>query len=282
MWKEGSVLSVSNVSVVNTNPFKTGCAPKSPATISYFNNFFEVPNETLKVPAPSAQLNSLNLKDDLLARFLPQNFIAKYLDSGFISKQIQNNPKIKELLAQKGLEISVNPQNVIGIVDSHLIPALNCARLIMQKSGITFSPQDYTQMEQAILLHDIGKIFIPTEILNKKSNLTENERKIIELHDILGVELLKGTQLPLSVLNLIAAHHNYAGNEDNSILTQILKIADVYSALKENRSYKSPMSDELTFEFLYDMANKGEFNSKLVDVLKQVILSQNLEKTTVA
>ena len=199
----------------------------------------------------------------------------------FLNKPI-NNPKIKELLAQKGVEISINPQNVIDIVDSHLVPALNCARLIMQKSGISFSPQDYAQMEQAVLLHDIGKIFIPVEILNKKSNLTENERKIIELHDTLGFELLRGTQLPITVLNLIASHHSYGGNEDNGILTQILKIADVYSALKENRSYKSAMSDDLTFKSLYDMANKGEFNPKLVDVLKQAISSENLQKTTIA
>ena len=281
--EKGYNLSINNISSVNINPFSAVAQPKaSPGTV-YFNNFFDTKDTSVQnIPLQTAQINSLYLKDDLLAQFLPQNFIIKYLNNGFISKQVQNNPRIKELLQQKGLPISVNPKNVIEIIDSHLIPTLNYAKMIMQKSEINFSAQDYSQMEQAALLHDIGKLFIPTEILNKKNNLTEQERKIIELHDILGVELLKGTTLSNSVLNLIKSHHNYNGNEDNGILTQILKIADIYSALKENRAYKAELSDEETFKSLYNMANNGEFNPKLVDILKQAINSEQLPTNTMA
>lgn len=232
-------------------------------------------------PFEIARNNALYLKDEVLARVLPQNYIAKHLTAGFISKQIQNNAQIQKILSSHNLPIKFNPQNVLNITNSHLIPTTQYAKLIMQRSGIPFSPQDYTIMEQAALLHDIGKGFIPSEILNKKENLTTEERKIIELHDTLGVELLKNTQLSPQVLTLIGAHHNYDGNEDNSILTQILKIADIYSALKEKRSYKTALSEKETFEVLYKKANEGEFNPKLVDILYNGI-TNNLQKPVVA
>ena len=48
-----------------------------------------------QIPLEFEQIKVLNLKDNLLAKFLPQNFIAKYLNEGFIQKQIQNNSKIR-------------------------------------------------------------------------------------------------------------------------------------------------------------------------------------------
>lgn len=219
------------------------------------------------IPLESEQINSFNLKDNLLAKFLPQNFIAKYLNEGFVKKQIEANPKIQELLAEKGISVQPNLHNVRDIIHSHLIPTVNYAKLIMEKSGITFSHEDYSIIEQAALLHDIGKIFIPVEILNKKGKLTKEEREIINLHDELGAELLKNSKITPQVVALIGAHHNSKDNENN-ILVQVLKIADIYSALKENRAYRPAMSNEEAFDILYQKAQNGEFNESLVDVLK--------------
>ena len=231
----------ASLPVINNNEKKTNIFTNKIQTSNFFDN-------SINTTKP----NSLYLKDDILAKCLPNSFIAKYLNSGFINKQIQNNPKIQEILNAKGLAVNANLHNVLEIINSHLIPTYTYAKLIMKESGINFSPEDYTIMEQASLLHDIGKIFIPAEILNKKENLTQKEREIIGLHDILGVELLKNTQLNPKVLTLIDSHHKCDGINDNSILTQILKIADIYSALKENRSYKMSMNEEDTFKVLFE------------------------------
>ena len=271
----------SNINV-NFNPF---LAPYQSAPSVDKNNgtVFSLNATPVNSIGNESSINALDLKDNLLAKFLPNNFIAKYSENGFIKKQVEKNPKIKELLAKKGLDVKVNIQNFLGITNSHLVPTYNYAKLIMEKSGINFSPEDYSIMEQAALLHDIGKIFIPAEILNKKEGLTASEREIIELHDSLGVELLKGSQLSPKVLTLIGAHHNYDGNEDNGLLTQILKVADVYSALKENRAYKNSMNDDKTFEVLYQKAMNKEFSIELVDVLKQAVKKDELvPKFTVA
>lgn len=278
-------MGIETFSNININPFQSYVSqPKeiqhtqqsgvfTPNTRSYFT----------AVKPEHAQINALNLKDDLLARILPHNFIAKYLNEGFIKKQIENNPKIAQILKEKGLDVNINFQNMLSIINSHLIPTTNYAKLIMENCKISFSSEDYATMAQAALLHDIGKILIPTEILNKNQNLTQQERSIIELHDTLGVELLKNTQLNKKILTLIGAHHNYDGNEDNSTLTQILKIADIYSALKENRAYKNPLNDETTFKILYEKAQNGEFDKYLVDVLKQATTNPSTtQKLTIA
>ena len=76
------------------------------------------------------------------------------------------------------------------------------------------------------------------------------------------------------MLTLIGAHHDSKENENN-ILVQILKIADIYSALKENRAYRPAMSNEEAFDILYQKAQNGEFSKSLVDVLKNAIREEN-------
>jgi HD-GYP domain-containing protein (c-di-GMP phosphodiesterase class II) len=67
----------------------------------------------------------------------------------------------------------------------------------------------YLYLTQAALLHDIGKVFIPSEILNKKGKLTPKEREIVQLHNRLSYEILKTTDLNPKVAQLAYEHHDY-------------------------------------------------------------------------
>ncbi len=273
-------MGIETYSNVNINSFRSYVALPNEIQRTPKSNIFipEVKTNFTELKSEQAQINALNLKDDLFAQFLPKNFIAKYLNKAFVENQVKNNPKIAQILKEKNLDVNINFQNVLDIIESHLIPTTNNAKLIMKNSKISFSKEDYSSMEQAALLHDIGKIFIPPEILNKNNGLTQGERSIIELHDALGVELLKNTQLSPKILTLIGAHHNHDGKEDNSALTQILKISDIYSALKENRSYKNSLNDDETFEILYQKARNDEFDKCFVDVLKQATTVDSASK----
>ena len=64
-------------------------------------------------------------------------------------------------------------------------------------------------IEIAGLLHDIGKVFIPSEILNKNGRLTQKERQIVELHNRLSHEILKTTRLHQKVAQFALEHHDY-------------------------------------------------------------------------
>jgi HD-GYP domain-containing protein (c-di-GMP phosphodiesterase class II) len=134
------------------------------------------------------------------------------------------------------------------------------------------SKADKQTLEQASMLHDFGKILIPTEILNKPDVLNKNEKEIMDLHSELGYELLKTTGMNSRVLNLVKNHHSPAAETDT--LGQILSVADIYSALRENRSYKSSMSEEDAFSILDQKAKNGEVSAEVVEALKNSVMAK--------
>lgn len=102
------------------------------------------------------------------------------------------------------------------------------------------------------LLHDIGKVMIPTEVLNKKGKLTEAEFALIKCHPVLGYDKIKDiSQLQMSVKKAVLLHHerlNGSGypyglsKNDLDLCTRIVSIADVYDAMTQNRVYKKKMN----------------------------------------
>jgi putative nucleotidyltransferase with HDIG domain len=113
-------------------------------------------------------------------------------------------------------------------------------------------------MEQATLrlgayLHDVGKVRVPHEILNKPGRLTEEEFEIMRLHTVYGVELLEGVEFPWDLKSLIRWHHEKLDGtgypdrlrgEEIPIGAQIIGIVDVYDALTTTRSYRTAMTRE--------------------------------------
>ncbi|MGH7678554.1 MAG: HD domain-containing phosphohydrolase [Gemmatimonadaceae bacterium] len=97
------------------------------------------------------------------------------------------------------------------------------------------------------LLHDVGKIVVPVEILNKNGPLTPEERAWMERHPVAGVELLREVEFPGDVLPMIRGHHErYDGHgypdglagEDIPLAARILCVADVFDALTTDRPYR--------------------------------------------
>lgn len=97
------------------------------------------------------------------------------------------------------------------------------------------------------LFHDIGKIKLNQNILNKKGKLNEDEFEHVKQHVMLGVELLKKYRIPKEIYMIVEQHHERDdgtgypnGLKENEILieSKILRYADVYDALTSNRSYR--------------------------------------------
>lgn len=103
------------------------------------------------------------------------------------------------------------------------------------------------------LFHDIGKIGINEDILNKKGKLTDDEFKQIQQHTTIGENILKNVDFFKPILPMIRGHHekfNGTGYPDNktgdsiSIEERIIAVADVFDALTSNRSYRDPLTTE--------------------------------------
>jgi len=102
-------------------------------------------------------------------------------------------------------------------------------------------------------LHDVGKVRIPHEILNKPGKLTREERELMERHTLYGIELLEGVEFPWDIKPIIRSHHEKCdgtGYPDRlrgdaiPLAAQIIGIVDVYDALTSTRSYRAAMSVE--------------------------------------
>lgn len=103
------------------------------------------------------------------------------------------------------------------------------------------------------LLHDVGKLHIPLEVLNKPGPLTERERAVIEEHPVIGAEMLASVEFPWDVRPLIRNHHerwdgqgypDRLAGEQIPLAARILTVADVYDALTTTRSYRQPFAVE--------------------------------------
>lgn len=111
------------------------------------------------------------------------------------------------------------------------------------------------------LIHDVGKIQVPSEILNKPGKLTAEERTVIEQHPVVGYEMCKYIGFMSEELSVIRHHHEKwdgTGYPDKlkgteiSLLARILAIADVYDALTSRRSYREPWPQERALQVIIE------------------------------
>lgn len=231
-------------------------------------NISQSVNETRDVftrsSSPFSQMQQVQIPN-LEDLYSPMQLMKLYANDENINKLIKSNPKVVKMLQEKGYEAKANSENLTKVTQSHLRETTNYALQIADVIGLT--PGEKRTLEKACVFHDFGKALIPTEILSKNSELTKQEKEVMDLHTDLGYELLSKTKLNKRVLNLVRDHHK-PQSEESDILGQILTVADIYSALREQRSYKQALTKEQAFTILDDKAKRGEVNQEIVDILR--------------
>lgn len=142
--------------------------------------------------------------------------------------------------------------------------------------ALGLSEEEIENLVLASPLHDIGKIGIPDNILNKPAKLDELEWKIMQTHASLGYEILQGSKRPIIKAGALISrdhHERWDGSgypdgkigEDIHLYGRIVAIADVYDALRNQRCYKESWSAEDTLSLIQSESGK-HFDPKLVDV----------------
>lgn len=142
--------------------------------------------------------------------------------------------------------------------------------------GMKMNEESLEQLVMAGLLHDLGKLVIPPEILNKPTRLTNEEYEIMKTHSTLSYEIIKERwDISSQVKTAVLYHHEnvdgsgYPSGVDGdslTLFTKILHVADVYDALVSKRPYKSPYSPYEACEFLMG-AGGIMFDPKVVEAL---------------
>jgi len=130
------------------------------------------------------------------------------------------------------------------------------------------------------LLHDLGKIAIPNEIIEKESKLTDEEFQVMKSHAYYTNQILKQLVGLDDICKWASMHHEkrdglgypfHIDNDEFTIEIDILALADVFTALSENRPYRDGMSNEKIFELISE-----EFKARIKpEVLK--VMTDNID-----
>jgi PAS domain S-box-containing protein len=135
------------------------------------------------------------------------------------------------------------------------------------------------------MVHDIGKLLIPTKVLNKKSELDDSEYNMIKHHSIWGSKSLSGSETLQHISRYILYHHEkWDGTgypkglkgDEIPLISQILSVADSWDAMTSNRAYRDHLSKETA---LYEIEkNRGsQFSPVVVDVFSDIIRNEKLD-----
>ena len=192
-----------------------------------------------------------------------------FADKKEIENMISANPAIKKIINTNGMKKNICIDNLQAHYKGHFLETMKIAEKICKV--LNLPDEDIKKVKEAALFHDFGKVLIPEEILNKKDKLTNEERQIIHLHEILGYELLKTTNMDKDILQIIKNHHTHKSklpNDRNALLTQIVSVADIYTALTAERPYKKAMSITQSFEILNEMCEENKIDKNIVKALK--------------
>jgi putative nucleotidyltransferase with HDIG domain len=134
----------------------------------------------------------------------------------------------------------------------------------------------------AAYLHDIGKIFIPNEIVFKAGILLPEEFEIMKTHTIRGEELCRSFEKLARVLPLIRSHHecwNGSGYPDGlagdriPLLARILQLADVFDAITSDRPYKKSPTRRDAIEAIQSGSAAGRYDPKLTAAFADFMLA---------
>jgi HD-GYP domain-containing protein (c-di-GMP phosphodiesterase class II) len=156
--------------------------------------------------------------------------------------------------------------------------SLGIARQLMRCAKLKLGQDFFEQLHIAALLHDIGKIGIPESILNKEGPLTEEERRRIKEHPLIGVTILQSIkELGDSILGVKYHHEQYDGSgypegkkgEGIPLIAAIISVADAFDAMISNRPYRRALSKEEAISEIKRQSGR-QFNPEVAAALLEL------------
>lgn len=181
---------------------------------------------------------------------------------------------IDELISNRNL--MVNMIDIKSFDDYTFFHSVNVAALsIIMGISLNLNKNELYKLGVGALLHDIGKVFINKELLNKEGKLTEGEFEIMKSHSLKGYKYIKSSyDIPIkSYIATLDHHEKYDGTgypnnkvgKDISLFGRIIAIADVYDALTSDRPYRKACLPSDVIEYI--MGGPGtHFDFELVNI----------------
>ncbi|MBW2502687.1 MAG: HD-GYP domain-containing protein [Deltaproteobacteria bacterium] len=161
---------------------------------------------------------------------------------------------------------------------SHSMNVTKYAMLLGRQLGL--DDEEMRILGQGAMLHDLGKIGIPDEILKKPGDLDEIEFARIKEHTLLTSEILAPLETSNYYSSIARSHHErWDGNgypdgldgENIPLLARIVAVADAWDAMTSNRVYRAGMSEPVALEILEKEKSWGQWDPYLIEQFIKVI-----------
>ncbi|MGM0438646.1 MAG: HD-GYP domain-containing protein [Bacillota bacterium] len=139
-----------------------------------------------------------------------------------------------------------------------------------------YSKRECKEIKAAAYLHDIGKLMVPTEILNKKGKPTKKEWNILRSHTYYTYQALSTSPKLDKIRNIASYHHEKLdGNgypfqiaeKDLNLSERIMAVADIFTAITEDRPYRKGMKKNQVKKILQEMSDNNKIDKNVVETL---------------
>ena len=205
---------------------------------------------------------------------------------GLVARQVYENQKSNNLMINILSHIVEfrNGESGSHVLHIHTATELILNHLVKKTDKYKLSAADIAMIGTASSLHDIGKINIPEEILNKPGRLTKEEFEIMKTHTTIGAHILENLPFqqeePLVKVSYEICrwhHERWDGRgypdglkgEEIPIAAQVVALADVYDALTSERCYKKAFDHDTAVRMILN-GECGTFNPLLMECLTEV------------
>jgi putative nucleotidyltransferase with HDIG domain len=151
--------------------------------------------------------------------------------------------------------------------------------------ALELSPKEMDLLHRAGLLHDIGKLGTPVDILDKKEKLTNKEEKIMREHTRLGVRILEPIAAYAEIVPIVLQHHEYFNGEGYpeglagraiSLGGRIFAVADSFDALTSDRPYRQALNREYAIEMIKQESG-SRYDPEIVQAFLEVMTQEGKE-----
>jgi putative two-component system response regulator len=235
---------------------------------------------------PVVLITGLGAREDRIAGIAAgcDDFLTKPVDLEQLLARTRTALRTKALLddLEQAENVLVSLANALEAKDSytrgHSERVARYAQALGRAAGL--SERDCLNLHRAGLLHDIGKIGIPLQYLQKPGKLTTEEYEVVKLHPTIGDEICRPLRTMAPLLPLIRGHHerlNGTGYPDRLQGDQIplpircITVSDIYDALTSDRAYRRALNIDGALRIMREEASTGMWDMRLIELLGSVI-----------
>ena len=192
-----------------------------------------------------------------------------------VEKKTAEHVVLSEKIQKTYIDIVTTLANAIDFRDHYTSEHSNRIAFLAQETAriLACSDEFIDRLRFAAILHDVGKIGVPDYILNKPGQLTNKERIIMQKHPDIGGKLIANIEELEDVALIVRAHHEkFDGTgypdglrgEEIPFAARIIAVADVYTAITDDRSYKKARSSSDAIQLIIRQSGK-HFDPQVVD-----------------